>query len=67
MGTSYLLPTFEFMMQYSIDNDDLPQLAHQFLLIEAKQQQFLLIGAKQDLSKQRWYVNTNRIVNFWVL
>jgi len=36
MDTSYLLPTFEFMMQYSIDNDDLPQLAHQFLLIGAK-------------------------------
>lgn len=36
MGTSHILPTFEFMMQYSIENDDLPQLAHKFLLIGAK-------------------------------
>ena len=36
MGTSYSLPTFEFMMQYSIENDDLPQPAHRFILNGAK-------------------------------
>ena len=54
---TYLLPSFEFMMQYSVGGNGVQQLGRKFILLGAKPPQtFFRIYPSQDgMSVQRSY------------